>query len=115
MQLTKPALFTGIAAAGLGYLLLVPNEYKIPCVFNYATGLQCPGCGLTRASLAILRGDIPAAFNFNELIFTAPIFAGAYFLARRSRFAKLLTPIVLSLAALATLVFFLVRNNLLFR
>ena len=112
MQLTKPALFTGIAAAGLGYLLLVPNEYKIPCVFNYATGLQCPGCGLTRASLAILRGDIPGAISFNALIFTAPIFVGAYYLAKRSKFANVIISILLSFAAIATLGFFLVRNNI---
>ena len=35
MELRKPLVFTGIAAAGLTYLLAVPNEYKIPCVFNY--------------------------------------------------------------------------------
>jgi hypothetical protein len=111
MQLTKPAIYTGTAADGLSYLLLVPNEYKIPCIFNYATGMQCPGCGLTRASMAILRGDIAAAFNFNPLIFAAPLFLGAYFLARRSRSPKLLMTAIVSIAGVAALGFFLVRNN----
>ena len=111
MELRKPAIFTGIAAAGLSYLLLVPNEYKIPCIFNYATGMQCPGCGLTRASMAILRGDFPAAFNYNPLIFAAPIFIGGYLLSRRSRNSKLLTISIVSIAAAAALGFFLVRNN----
>jgi hypothetical protein len=111
MELRKPAIFTGIAAAGLSYLLLVPNEYKIPCIFNYATGMQCPGCGLTRASMAILRGDFAAAFTFNPLIFAAPIFIGAYLLAKRSKFSKSLTGVVVATATVATLGFFLVRNH----
>ena len=112
MELRKPAIFTGITAAGLSYLLLVPNEYKIPCIFNYATGMQCPGCGLTRASMAILRGDIAAAFNFNPLIFAAPFFLGAYLLAKRSKFSKVLTLWLGIVGTVATLGFFLARNNL---
>ena len=112
MQLTKPALFTGLAAAGLTYLLAVPNEYKIPCVFNYATGLQCPGCGLTRASLAILRGDIQAAYNFNQLVFFLPLFLGALYLANRSKHAKSLRLALVITVASVTLGFFLVRNSL---
>ncbi|MEY3472821.1 MAG: hypothetical protein RLY22_324 [Actinomycetota bacterium] len=112
MQLTKPALFTGLAAAGLGYLLLVPNEFKIPCVFNYATGLQCPGCGLTRASLAILRGDIQAAYSFNQLVFYVPLFLVALYFANRSKHAKLLRTLLVVIGATATLGFLLVRNNI---
>jgi hypothetical protein len=111
MELRKPLVFTGIAAAGLTYLLAVPNEYKIPCVFNYATGLQCPGCGLTRASLAILRGDIQAAFTFNQLVFFVPLFVGAIYLVRRSKHAKVLTSAIIGIAAFTALGFFLVRNN----
>jgi hypothetical protein len=111
MQLTKPAIYTGIAAAGMSYLLLVPNEYKIPCIFNYATGMQCPGCGLTRASMAILRGDFPASFNYNQLLFAAPLFLAAYLLARRSRSPRLLMTAIVSIAGVAALGFFLVRNN----
>ncbi|MFM2238334.1 MAG: hypothetical protein RL389_681, partial [Actinomycetota bacterium] len=101
-----------IAAAGLTYLLAVPNEYKIPCVFNYATGLQCPGCGLTRASLAILRGDIQAAYGFNQLVFYAPIFLVALYFANRSKHAKLLRSVLVVIGATATLGFLLVRNNI---
>jgi hypothetical protein len=112
MELGKPLVLSGIAAVGLTYLLAVPNEYKIPCVFNYATGLQCPGCGLTRASLAILRGDIQAAFNFNQLVFFVPIFLGALYLSNRSKHAKSLRLTLVIVGAAAALGFFLVRNNI---
>jgi hypothetical protein len=61
--------------------------------------------------MAILRGDLPAAFNFNPLIFAAPIFIGAYLLAKRSKFSKSLTGVVVATATVATLGCFLVRNN----
>ena len=40
-----------------------------PCPFNYLTGLQCPGCGGTRALHALLHGDIAGAFAFNPMLF----------------------------------------------
>jgi hypothetical protein len=38
------------------------------------TGLWCPGCGLTRATHAVLRGDVGQAFGYNLLF---PLFLGA--------------------------------------
>ncbi len=41
------------------------------CPVHAVTGLWCPGCGLTRASLCLIRGDVPAALRFNVL---SPLF-----------------------------------------
>ncbi|RYD71796.1 MAG: DUF2752 domain-containing protein [Verrucomicrobiaceae bacterium] len=38
-----------------------------PCAFHALTGWACPSCGMTRATLKLLAGDIPAAFAFNPL------------------------------------------------
>jgi Protein of unknown function (DUF2752) len=38
-----------------------------PCPFHAATGLWCPGCGLTRGTLALLRGNVQQALGFNLL------------------------------------------------
>ncbi len=35
------------------------------CSFNAVTGLWCPGCGLTRGTHHLLRGDIAAAMSSN--------------------------------------------------
>lgn len=40
---------------------------RIPCIFHEITGLQCPGCGNTRAALSLLRFDLKAAFSYNLL------------------------------------------------
>ena len=58
---------------GLG-LLLVATEtggvlhwlerHLLACPFKQTFGIDCPGCGLQRSVLALLRGDIGASFQF---------------------------------------------------
>lgn len=50
-----------------GYLVYVRSPFLPPCYFREWTGLYCPGCGMTRASNALLHGNLPAAFGFNPL------------------------------------------------
>ncbi len=45
--------------SGLGWL---PG-----CTFHHLTGLNCPGCGMTRAAHAALHGEIATAFRFNPV------------------------------------------------
>lgn len=41
--------------------------------------VPCPGCGLTRATLALAHGDIVAATAFNPVAFiVCPLFVGAF-------------------------------------
>lgn len=62
-----------VGAAGLLILLDAPT-----CPSAFFLGIPCPGCGLTRAAAALLRGDLRAAFGFHPLAFVlAPLFAGA--------------------------------------
>ncbi len=37
------------------------------CRFNQLTGLQCPGCGMTRATHHLLNGRVARAFYYNSL------------------------------------------------
>jgi hypothetical protein len=37
------------------------------CLFHRFTGLQCPGCGMTRATYATLHGDFARAFRLNPV------------------------------------------------
>ncbi len=39
-----------------------------PCVFYEITGLYCAGCGAGRAMLALLRGELYAAFRYQPLL-----------------------------------------------
>ena len=44
------------------------NNFPLPeCLFKYIIGLPCPGCGMSRATLALLNCDIPLSFSYNVL------------------------------------------------
>ena len=65
-----PAVVGAAALAGcVGVLALNPVEESNPpiCPFKMMTGLDCPGCGATRATNALLRGNLGAAVDHNLL------------------------------------------------
>lgn len=60
-------------AAPLVVLLGIVAVTDVPlCPTRLAFGVPCPGCGLTRATLALLRGDFAAVLRLHPL---APILA----------------------------------------
>jgi glucan phosphoethanolaminetransferase (alkaline phosphatase superfamily) len=62
-----------IAAAGLVLAAEVPV-----CPTALFFGVPCPGCGLTRATLALFRGDLREAFALHPLApILGPLFLGA--------------------------------------
>ena len=67
----------GLLVLLVGYgLFYNATGFGIPFMLHKTTGLECPGCGLTRAIAAVVRLDFAAAFDFNLLW---PLYA-AYFL-----------------------------------
>lgn len=64
------AVAGGLAlAAAAGYVAVndpaAEGSRFVPCVFHTTTGLWCPGCGITRGTHQLLRGDLPAALGHN--------------------------------------------------
>ncbi len=41
----------------------------LPCPFHLLTGSPCPGCGMTRACLALCEGDPAAAWRYHPFSF----------------------------------------------
>lgn len=39
-----------------------------PCIFHKITGLYCPGCGMTRATIFLAKGNILASIYHNPTI-----------------------------------------------
>ena len=62
---------TAVLAVALFYGAL--QLAGITCPIKYITGISCPGCGMTRAWLSVLRLDIAAAFGYHYLFWTVPI------------------------------------------
>jgi hypothetical protein len=71
-------MFTGwrdrsVAAApflGVAALLAIQPSDDGPtiCPIALLTGVPCPGCGMTRAASALLRGDLTLALDYHPLI-----------------------------------------------
>ena len=54
--------------------------FYIPCFFHEITGLDCPGCGITRCLFYLVNLNIKDAFLVNPLIFLYLPFIVAYYL-----------------------------------
>lgn len=50
----------------------VAEYLPIFCPFKFVTGIPCPGCGMTRAFLAMAEADFVSAFRHNP--FSIPFF-----------------------------------------
>lgn len=65
----------GIAMLGGGliyFAFAAFGQNPMPCPFLQLTGKPCPGCGMTRACLALLRGDFTGVWHQNPF---GPVFA----------------------------------------
>lgn len=57
-----------LLVAALVYALIVRlTGHGLPCLFHMLTGLDCPGCGMSRAMGALAHLDVRAAFRYNLL------------------------------------------------
>jgi hypothetical protein len=68
----NPWWYAAGAAAGTAYLWLANpttagNHSFLPCPFKLATGFDCPGCGATRATWAMVHGHPLRAIGYNAL------------------------------------------------
>ena len=69
-----------IASAAMLLLRFPPAQYSFypRCPVQDLLGLQCPGCGATRAIAAVLHGHFAEALHFNALVTLLLPFAAAY-------------------------------------
>lgn len=45
----------------------------VGCPIKFLTGISCPGCGMTRAWLSAVHGDIHQAIAYHPLFWTVPL------------------------------------------
>jgi hypothetical protein len=64
-------------AAAVWPALVDHTGVGVPCPLRTLTGVPCPFCGLTTAAVALVRGEVGAAFAASPLIFGLAAFAVA--------------------------------------
>jgi hypothetical protein len=65
-----------LAPVAGGFALAVHLDFPL-CPLASTLGIPCPGCGLTRATLALMHGDVNAALHFHPLVWLlSPLFIG---------------------------------------
>ncbi|HEY5041953.1 MAG TPA: DUF2752 domain-containing protein [Verrucomicrobiae bacterium] len=75
-------------AAVLFFFNPATHHFFPVCQFHRLTGLNCPGCGGTRAAYALLHGEFSTALRDNALFVGGLIFLalrGLWFAAAKSR------------------------------
>ena len=77
-KITKPL---GKIVCSLIFLFGVVILYcsGVGCVWKYFFDIECPGCGMTRAYIALLDMDFKAAFSFHPMFWSVPVI-GMYIL-----------------------------------
>ncbi len=62
----------------IAYFAVGKNYLYSLCPMVVVTGLPCPGCGLTRAGILLLRGDFAGAFRLHPFIYLIAGYAGVF-------------------------------------
>ena len=77
------------------------------CLLRRTIGIPCPGCGMTRATFALLRLDFAAAFMFHPLVYIIIpfiIILSVLLLTKRMTFQKS-TPYIIAIMACMVIVY----------
>ena len=98
---------------GIGILHKMP-----PCAFNKVTGLYCPGCGGTRATIALFRGQIIRSFRFHPFVLYGFVVGGWFMISQtiqriskdRIKIGMHFRPVYLWIALAIVLINWLVKN-----
>lgn len=108
-----------VAAIVCVYLWIVEYTGIMPrCPINWATGLDCPGCGSQRAFLAFMKGDFRNAILSNLIVLPALMYVGMLFVCwlcpesetLQRIYRRITTPRVLACIAALMVVWMIVRN-----
>ncbi len=59
------------------------------CFISSTIGFPCPGCGLSRAYLSFVHGDLIFAFHYHPLFFLPPLLLAVVLFKKYSFFKKL--------------------------
>ena len=76
MRVSRPLRIALVALLLGAFALAVHSDFPL-CPLASSLGIPCPGCGLTRATLALFHGDLRGALRLHPLVWLlTPLFVG---------------------------------------
>ena len=87
------------------------ERHLLPCGIKALTGFDCPGCGMQRAFVALLRGDLQGSIGHHPalLFYLAAVAFAALHLRFSFRFGPRVIAVLFIAAAALMIVNFIVR------
>lgn len=82
----KYSVILGIAVAYLIFVLC--TGLGIPCLFYEITGLKCPGCGISKMFISLIKLDVVSAFWHNPFLFITGPFLVAYLAVSEVKYVR---------------------------
>lgn len=79
--------------------VVIMHHFGITCIYKHFLGFECPGCGITRASISLLRGHLSDAISYNPMVFSVPFFI-IYYITDGKLFGKTIDLWVITLILL---------------
>ena len=73
-KLSEKLITLGIIAVIVALMYI----FDVRCFFKLLFKISCPGCGMTRAWLSLLKLDIATAFRYHPMFWSAPILGALY-------------------------------------
>ena len=64
--------------AALAAVMTAMYLMQTGCLIQRLTGFPCPGCGMTRAALLLLRGDPAGALRQHGMVWSLPLLLALY-------------------------------------
>ena len=78
----------------------VMNRLGITCIFVELFNIPCPGCGMTRAVLSLLKLDFVSAVRYNAVVFFMPYVFVYVFIDVRHKIHNILLGLIAVLAVI---------------
>lgn len=93
----------------IAVVYIVLHIVGIGCPIKFITGISCPGCGMSRACLALLRLDFASAFYYHPLFWFVPAFPVLYVLKELGKIPKKSYDICIAVICVLFLTLWLIR------
>lgn len=90
----------------LGLFIALTQLMGITCLIKELTGVSCPGCGMTRATMALVKLDFAAAVYYHPLVFFLPPVVTGLIVFRVRKMQRSLRVLIAASAVLLLVVYF---------